>query len=239
MGPLNNLDIAFLSSFTLELVCQIIYLGPLLFKNNWLNFDFFIVVFSWAFMGSSTSVLRSFRIFRVFALISKWESLQDLWYGMTITVPKLLSIWAVLGLFFYVFMVLTVGLYGDLWEEGYFPWPYFSDLEQAFVTLFQIMTLDSWHDVVRGTMEKYYASYLLFYFFVSVTTFIFLNLMIAVVCEALIEIKTEQAEDEEGADKDKSPTSEIEDIVRDQAELIKAQREMKKTLELIITRLEK
>lgn len=190
-------------------------------------------------MGTSTSVLRSFRIFRVFALVSKWDALQDLWFGMALTIPKLLSIWAVLGLFFYVFMVLTVGLYGDLWEQGYFPFPYFVDLEQAFVTLFQIMTLDSWHDVVRGTMEAYYASYLLFYFFVSVTTFIFLNLMIAVVCEVLIDVKTQQAEDDKGdGDEEKTPASEIEDIVRDQAELIKAQREMKKTLELIISRLE-
>jgi len=239
LGALNWLDTFFLIAFTIELCFQIIYLGPYFVRHSWIAFDFVVIIFSWAFIDSSVSVLRSFRIFRVFALISKWGSLQKLVKAVATTVPQMASIWAVLGLFFYVYMVLCTGLYGDLYDEGYYPWPYFSSLDQSFVTLFQLMTLDSWHDVVRGTMDKHYASYICFYSFVSVTTFIFLNLMIAVVCEALIVLKSEEIGLAHGTDSSNPAKSAeaINNIVKDQADLIRAQKEMKKTLDAILTRL--
>jgi voltage-gated sodium channel len=238
LDALNWLDTSFLVAFTVELMLQVIYLGPTFLRHSWIAFDFVVIAFSWIFIDSSASILRSFRIFRVFALISKWSKLQNLIEAVATTVPQMLSIWAVLALFFYVYMVLCTGLYADLWEEGYYPFPYFSDLENSFVTLFQLMTLDSWHDVVRATMDKHYASWFCFYSFVSVTTFIFLNLMIAVVCEALIEMKSR----EKGLSTDSpgnltSSKDAISDIVADQAELIAAQKEMKRTLDTILSRL--
>jgi voltage-gated sodium channel len=236
LDALNWLDTAFLIAFTIELILQLVYLGPYFVRHSWIAFDFVVIAFSWIFIDSTASILRSFRIFRVFALISKWSKLQNLIEAVATTVPQMLSIWAVLGLFFYVYMVLCTGLYADLWEEGYYPSPYFSDLENSFVTLFQLMTLDSWHDVVRATMDKHYASWLCFYSFVSVTTFIFLNLMIAVVCEALIEMKSRE-KGLKNPDKLTSSKDAISDIVADQAELISAQGEMKRTLEAILSRL--
>ena len=94
-------------------------------------------------MGSSLTALRSLRIIRIFALVSKWKEMQGLFIALSLTLPKLSSLGAVLLLFFYVYCVLTVNLYSGFYDDGYFNADYFGDIEQAFVTLFQIMTFDS------------------------------------------------------------------------------------------------
>lgn len=149
MNTLEWLDLAFLISFTIEFCLQFFYLGPTFLRHTWLIFDLVVITFSWAFIDGSTGGLRSMRIFRVLSLVSKWKSLQDLVRAVGHTLPRLASIFICLLLIFYVYMVLCTTLYIDLYAEGYLNWPYFSRLDYTFITLFQFMTLDSWHGVIR------------------------------------------------------------------------------------------
>jgi hypothetical protein len=85
---LETIDLFILVAFTIEIVLHCIYLGLRLFSDSWLTFDFVVILLSWCFLGSSLAVLRSFRIFRVFSLVSRWESLRTLFEAIGSTIPK-------------------------------------------------------------------------------------------------------------------------------------------------------
>jgi len=186
---LEILDMIILSLFTIELFVQAFYLGISAFlANRWFLLDLIIIIFSWSFLGSSINVLRSLRIFRVFALLSRWESMRHLVQAVGTTLPRMASIWATLLLFFFVFCVLFTDLYGDLYEDDYLDYDYFGRLDKTFLTLFQFMTLDSWSGVVRQVLEGRPAALISFCSWIVITAFFMLNLVVAVICDSLIEL---------------------------------------------------
>lgn len=111
---------------------QFIYLGPGLFlQNGWLIFDGMVIAFSWIFEDSSISVLRSFRIFRIFAIIPHWGALRRMVSSVGRTLPNMATIWVSLGLIFYAFAVLYTDLYHDLWDKGALDYDYFGQLDRT------------------------------------------------------------------------------------------------------------
>jgi hypothetical protein len=85
---LETIDLVILVAFTIEIILHCIYLGLRLFSDSWLTFDFVVILLSWCFLGSSLAVLRSFRIFRIFSLVSRWESLRTLFEAIGSTIPR-------------------------------------------------------------------------------------------------------------------------------------------------------
>jgi voltage-gated sodium channel len=185
---LEYVDFSLLICFTFEMAFQLIYLGPLYVNNGWLVFDGLIILFSWIFLESSISILRSFRISRVFALVSRWESLRSLVAAIGQTMPKMATIWTALLLLFYTFCVLYTNLYHELYDEGYLDYDYFGRLDKTFLTLFQMMTLDNWTSVVRQVMDARPWAWIGFCAFVVITAFFVMNLVVAVICESLLEL---------------------------------------------------
>ena len=105
-------------------------------------------------------------------------------------------------------------MYQDLWEQGVLDEDYFGRLDYTFLTLFQIMTLDSWTSVVRQVMDVYPYSWLGFVVWVILTSFFILNLVVAVICESLIELHT---------------TAAAVDDARNQTELLDEQKDLMET----------
>mmetsp|Transcript_21394 Transcript_21394/g.35399 ORF Transcript_21394/g.35399 Transcript_21394/m.35399 type:complete len:314 (-) Transcript_21394:58-999(-) len=235
---LEWLDLSMLIAFTVEFVLQAVYLGPRFLRDGWLVFDFIVITLSWAFANSPITVLRSFRIFRIFAIISKAKNMKTLFSAMIRAVPNLISVSVVLGLFMYVFAVLFTNLYGDLFDEGYLDWDYFGRLDYTWITLFQLMTTTSWLSVVRQVMVPRPLSWIGFFFFVIITGIIVMNLFVAVVCEALVEEKAEE-EDEDGKLRDEmhSTTPGVADLQRQIQESIRLHAKMQKKLNIILSRL--
>lgn len=220
-----------LVAFTIEFLFQFVYLGPGFIRHTYLIFDLVVLILSWSFFGSSLAVFRSLRIFRVFILVSKWKSLQELVRAVGKTLPKLSSIWVCLLLFFYVYTVLCTSLYIDLYDEGYLNWPYFERMDYTFITLFQFMTLDSWHGVVRQVQEARPWSWLCFYSFAIIAAFVILNLFVAVVCEALVELRAEDKEEEElKANDENLEAAPVEDMIEQQTDILRAQLELERTM---------
>lgn len=85
----------------------------------------------------------------------------------------------------YIFAVMFTQLFKDLYQQGYTDQDYFSRLDGTFFTLFQIMTLDSWSDICREVMAVYSWAWIPFISFVIITGFIVVNLIIAVICDAI------------------------------------------------------
>ena len=99
------------------------------YKGGWNKFDFFIVMVTFAgfaidSIGSAISldptllrVLRIFRIFRIlraFRIFKAAKGLQAIIFTLVNSLPALANLFAMLGLFFFIFGVLGVTLFGPL-----------------------------------------------------------------------------------------------------------------------------
>jgi hypothetical protein len=191
---LQTFDKVLLSIFTAEFACQILYLGLAFFQNGWLIWDSMIVVLSWIFISSTTDALHSLLVFRLYAVMTRLPSMRNLIISLGTVVPRMATIWSALLIFFYTFCVLYTSLYKGLEvcalgenEQGCLSYDYFGRLDRTFLTLFQLMTVDTWTSVVRQVIDERPWALIGFIAFVIVTSFVVLNLFVAVICESLIE----------------------------------------------------
>uniref|UniRef100_A0A7S4AAP2 Ion transport domain-containing protein n=1 Tax=Pseudo-nitzschia australis TaxID=44445 RepID=A0A7S4AAP2_9STRA len=200
----ERLDLAFLWIFSVEVVMQLYYYGPAFFLDSWLVFDFMVVGLCWVTSIAMTEdesdlqVLRSFRIFRAFRLVTRVKPLRDLVLALGDVLPRMAAIMCLLVIIFYIFAVLFTELFGRFEclddgnschlkaqdETNYFL--YFESLHMSGFACFQMMTME-WAEICRGIMYQTGNDYfqLLFYLFVMIAGFIVFNLIVAVVVEAV------------------------------------------------------
>lgn len=183
-------DTVFLVLFTIELTLQCLYHGLGLFRDGWLTFDFVLITLSWAF--SSLVVIRAFRIIRAVRMVPKIKEMKDLVLALMNVIPKLVAIGMLLLLDFYIFAVMFTNLFKSLYDDGYTTFDYFSRLDKSLFTCFQLLTLDSWSVVAKETMAVYGWAWFPLVTFVCISSFIVINLIIAVICDAVNEIHSEQ-----------------------------------------------
>jgi Ion transport protein len=100
--------------------------------------------------------------------------------------PRMFAIWLLLCLVSYIFAVMFTQLFKDLYEQGATgDVDYFGRMDKTFFTLFQIMTLDAWSDIARDVMAVYPWAWLPIIAYVIITGFVVVNLVIAVICDAV------------------------------------------------------
>jgi lipid-A-disaccharide synthase-like uncharacterized protein len=95
---LEAFDLSILCVFTVDFLLQFIYLGRDIVNDIWLVFDGTLVVGSWLFLNSSLKVLRTLRIFRIFALCGRLDSLKNVLLAVYESVPSMGAIWMILGM---------------------------------------------------------------------------------------------------------------------------------------------
>eukprot|EP00536_Pseudo-nitzschia_multiseries_P012212 jgi/Psemu1/207939/e_gw1.452.43.1 len=185
------MDSVFLYIFTAEIAMQLYYYGLALFLDAWLVFDLIVIISSYLFSGSG-QVVRAFRIFRAFRLVSRLKPLRDLVIAVGDVMPRLMAIFCLLGIVFFIFAVLFTELYGDLLSKPGVPPDtpdYFGTLQLSAFTCFQMMTME-WGEVCRILMsvsdeKTYYHAWMIIIPFVFISGFIVFNLIVAVVVEAV------------------------------------------------------
>jgi voltage-gated sodium channel len=178
-GVLHTLDSLLLILFTAELAIRIYAFRGRFFRDPWGLFDLTIVAISWAPESGPLAVLRALRVLRVLRLVSIVPSLRNVVEAMLAALPGMGSIVLLMLLIFYVFAVMAVKLFGGVMEEQ------FGDLGTAFLTLFQLMAMDDFGNVVRQTMEHKPWAWLFFFPFTIIATFVVLNLFIGVIVESI------------------------------------------------------
>jgi Ion transport protein len=189
------IDKVFLILFTVELAMNFRYHGiQKLFRNSWLTFDFWVVVLSWAF--SALQIIRTVRILRAARLISQVSDLKELVVALMGVIPKMIPIAVLLVLIFYIFGVMFTMLYHNAYENGATELDYFSTLDKTFLTLFQITTQDGWSSITRDLIVAYPLAWIPVLSFVLISSFVVINLVIAVICDAVAGMyKEERAKD--------------------------------------------
>lgn len=216
---LEWIDHIILWVFVAELAAKMIGRGLAFYRNGWNLFDLVVVGIALAPATGALSVLRALRILRVLRLVSVVPSLRRVVASLVGAIPGLGAISGVLLLFFYVSSVLATKLYGDLAPE------LFGSIGGSMFTLFQIMTLEGWADIVRDIMEPQPFAWLFFIPFILVATFTMLNLFIAIIVNAMqseheADQKAEMAAIQEASDAETATiTAEIARVRQDIAEL--------------------
>ena len=216
---LEWIDHIILWVFVAELAAKMIGRGLAFYRNGWNLFDLVVVGIALAPTTGALSVLRALRILRVLRLVSVVPSLRRVVASLVGAIPGLGAISGVLLLFFYVSSVLATKLYGDLAPE------LFGSIGGSMFTLFQIMTLEGWADIVRDIMEPEPFAWLFFIPFILVATFTMLNLFIAIIVNAMqseheADQKAEMAAIQEASDAETATlTAEIARVRQDIAEL--------------------
>mmetsp|Transcript_24564 Transcript_24564/g.49617 ORF Transcript_24564/g.49617 Transcript_24564/m.49617 type:complete len:438 (+) Transcript_24564:243-1556(+) len=181
-------DLWFLIIFTLEISMSLLAYGKNYFRNGWSSFDFFIVTISW--ISIKVHLLKAFRVFRALRLISRVEILRNIVVALFSIIPQLTAIFFLLMLVIYIYAVMFTQLFKDMYEKGQTSTDFFGRIDYTFFTLFQILCLDEWASVSREVMVVYKWSWVLFMIFVVMTAFVVVNLLIAVICDAVHVLRT-------------------------------------------------
>lgn len=101
------------------------------------------------------------------------------------------------ALIMYIFAVMCTELFGDIDYTDRFNEPtlgeydYFSRLDYSLFTLFHMVTLD-WAKVTRATMQEFPWAWAIFSTFVTFSSFVLYNLIVAVVCDAVKMVQDKQ-----------------------------------------------
>ncbi len=181
---INVFDKVVIIIFTIEIIMRIYVHRISFFKDGWSLFDFFIVAISLIPSSAGFEILRILRVFRLFRLITVVPQMRKIVLALVSVIPGMASIAGLLILIFYIFAIMATQLFSQTFPD------WFGTLGESFYTLFQIMTLESWSmGIVRPIMEVHPYAWTFFVPFIFVVTFIMINLIIAIVVDAMNEIK--------------------------------------------------
>ncbi|WP_431283320.1 ion transporter [Humitalea sp. 24SJ18S-53] len=192
---LHALDRALLWLFTIELGLRIYAHRAAFFRDPWGIFDLLVVSIAWVPSSGPLAVLRALRVLRVLRLLSVVPSLRNVVEAMLKALPGMGSILLLMILIFYVFAVMATKLYGDAVPDA------FGTLGASLFTLFQLMTLDDWANIVKPAMEHDPWALLFFMPFIVVSTFVVLNLFIGVIVESIQTLREDRTADTDASDK--------------------------------------
>ena len=214
---LGALDFIILFIFTVEVFIKVFAEGtkPLnYFKDPWNDFDFSIVAVCYlAFVtpdldASFIAVLRLARILRVFKLVTAIPKLQILVGALLRSIPSMGYVGVLLFLLFYIYAAMAVFIYGDNDPV------HFENLHLAMLSLFRVVTLEDWTDIMYINMygcDQYgydgmeelctnpsaspTGAALFFVSFVLIGTMVIMNLFIGVIMTSMEEAKQEANQD--------------------------------------------
>lgn len=187
IGPaLELVDGILLWLFTIELGLRIFAFRGRFFRDPWGIFDLVVVGIAWLPGSGPLSALRALRVLRVLRLISVVPSLRHVVESMLGALPGMGSIVLLMLLIFYVFAVIATKLFGEAMPEQ------FGSMGDSLFTLFQLMTLDDWANIVKPAMEAVPLALLFFLPFIILSTFVVLNLFIGVIVDSIQTLRAER-----------------------------------------------
>jgi len=149
------------------------------FREGWNVFDFVVIgaVFVPGLRENAT-LLRVIRLLRVVRLVSVLPDLRVLIRGMLKALPPIGSMGVLAFLLIYVYGMVGWIMFGDEIPEQW------GDIGQAMLTLFTVLTLEGWNDVLREGMEVHPWSWVYFVSFVLIASLLLINILIAVIINA-------------------------------------------------------
>ncbi|NWV74624.1 SCN5A protein, partial [Dasyornis broadbenti] len=211
-------NLVFTGIFTAEMILKIIALDPYYyFQQPWNIFDSVIVTLSLIELslprqkskkegrkGGTLSVLRSFRLLRVFKLAKSWPTLNTLIKIICNSLGALSNLTLVLAIIVFIFAVVGVQLFGKSYEsnctkikkDGHPRW-HMMDFFHSFLIVFRILC-GEWIETMWDCMVVAEPSLCLFVFLLVMVigNLVVLNLFIALLLSSFSADSLQTPEDD-------------------------------------------
>jgi voltage-gated sodium channel len=195
----DGIEIVVQAIFVIEIAVRLLACWPRplrFFADGWNVFDLAVVTASLLPQaGAFAMVARLARLMRVTRLVSVFPELRLIVSTMLRSIPSMGHVIMMLGLLVYVYGVLGLYLFREADPE------HWGTLGAAFLTLFQMLTLEGWVEVQEAVLDRYPLAWIYFASFIFMAVFVVVNLFIAVVINNLETAKEEQ----QAADDRQSP----------------------------------
>ena len=189
---LRVLDDVILWIFVAEVVLKLTAVWPhpgRYFRDPWNDFDFTVVALSLIpATGQFATVARLLRLLRVMRLVSAIPELRLIVDTLLRSLPSMGHVVLLMSIVFYIYGVAGFHLF-----HAHDP-QHWGNLGLSLLTLFRVVTLEDWTDVMYTAMDLHPLAWVYFVSFVVVGTFVIINLFIAVVLNNLEASKRQQLE---------------------------------------------
>jgi voltage-gated sodium channel len=178
------------AAFLVEILLRIAAAWPrprAFFRDGWNVFDLTVVLLSMLpAVGPLATLARLARILRVLRLVSVSPKLRLIVGTMLKSIPALGHVGLLLGVLLYLYGTSGVHLFGAIDPERW------GSLGRALLTLFTVLTLEGWTDVMSRVQEVHPWAWIYFASFILIGVYMVVNLLIAVVVKTLEEARDEE-----------------------------------------------
>ena len=172
------------------------------FRDGWNVFDFLVIVFALVpATGQFAMIARLARLLRVVRLISAIRDLRLIVAALVRSIPSVGHVIMLMSIVVYIYAIMGYHLFHELDPA------HWGNLGLSVLTLFNIITLDGWTEVMNTAMRHYSWAWLYFVSFVVVGTFVVINLFIAIIINSLDDAKRERDRASEGEAAEEGPVS--------------------------------
>jgi len=200
---LTFIDSFIVFCFTIEIIVKILAMGKRpwdYFTDPWNVFDFLIVAVC-LIPNIDTHfvvVLRIVRVLRILRMITFLPKLRLLIGALLKSIPSMGYVLMLITLLFYIYAIIGVFLFGATDPM------HFGDLVHAMVTLFKVLTLEGWTDIMNlhiyGSAEGNQNiislwPFLYFASFILIGAMIIMNLFIGVIMNSMQESQNDMIEE--------------------------------------------
>ena len=152
------------------------------FKNGWNIFDTIIVCISLIPIPNNSSflLLRLLRVFRVLRIISVIPELKMIIEALLQSIKRVFYVSLLLFIILYIYATMGSILFS---EDIPARW---GNVGTAMITLFQVLTLSSWEQVMLPLQDIYWWAWIYIFSFIIICGITMLNLLIAVLVDVVI-----------------------------------------------------
>ena len=176
-----------LGIFVAEALLKMLALAPRshrYFASGWNLFDFAVIVFSFVPVTSEFAMVsRLARLLRIVRLITTVRELRVIVSGLVRAIPSVGHVTVLMAIVVYIYAIMGYHLFSQHDPE------HWGSLGLAVLTLFEIITLEGWIDVMDAVMDVYPLAWLYFISFIVIGTFVVINMVIGIIVNSLEEAK--------------------------------------------------
>ena len=184
---INLLDYSITIFFVIEITIR--FIGEPkkseFFKNGWNIFDTIIVCISLVPIPNNSSflLLRLLRVFRVLRIISVIPELKMIIEALLQSVKRVFYVSLLLFIILYIYATIGSILFSEDMPSRW------GNVGTAMITLFQVLTLSSWEQVMLPLQDLYWWAWIYIFSFIIICGITMLNLLIAVLVDVVINQK--------------------------------------------------
>lgn len=195
-GWLERIDKWCIVVFTVEIALKLVAYRWRFWCSAWNLFDFFVVAVSLVPDMGMFSLVRLFRVLRVFRLISGVRHLRIILSAILKSIPGVSWAGLLLLLVYYVYGIIGTNLFGTAFPD------WFGTLGKSVYSLFQVMTLESWSmGIARPVMAAFPYAWVFFVTYILISSFIVMNIVVGIVLNSIGDcFKSEDGGDADAAE---------------------------------------